>query len=210
MHVFHTKSREGLVNLTHGIGLTLNPALKKTQLNKPLIITVDGSSDAGKSLIWDEMIAKLLGESAEKIEERGTEPSHRIGKSLAKRSFEIWEGENRLGGKDRLKVMVCNAARNPGGIPALDYLLDRYLDQKEGDDLPVSNIVTLGDVLIVSNRVSQMSDLHIELERSQRFPREEWDRVVGVQSGKVIGRSKEYKSLIRSASHSIAPGADLQ
>lgn len=163
---FTPVSRDEFVDIALGIAEEVLDALKK-DAKYPVIVSITGHDNAGKSLYWDVFASRLLDKGGIYIHKKSESTESRG------RFHETWTGENTILGKS-LTLCFCNV---------------RPID-KTGYFEPYASLVrgayeNLGDVIVLTNTPENFIPentriIELDIHSLDEIPESGWRRIMTV------------------------------
>ncbi len=180
---FETSSRDDLVEIAKQIAEKICTSIKKGKKDKPLIISIDGSVNSGKSIFWDVIRADLFQKGGIYIPSLSESYQTRvIDNKLSveeRRVAETWKGQ--LDNGEWAKIFMINLNclfwMNNGDLHNLIHDCRENLNSKKLNDL--------GDILILNNPFERFIppedyDLRITIQNDVR--ERGWKRSLSIRS----------------------------
>lgn len=132
-----TDTRDELVQACASFSDAVIKLRNESESKGPIVIFINGHDRAGKSLIWDELVANLLGDNLVKVS-----AGH-------KRAVDRWEGFSEKIGAD-LRVHACNLKGIPGQND-LVQLIEFFNAAATHPEGPEAMQQQLGDIILINN-----------------------------------------------------------
>ena len=172
-----THTRDELVEICKGFNDAVSNLIASPDKNGPVVIFINGAARAGKSLIWDELVTKLLGETAQQ-EFSGNN-----------RSVERWSGVDQQTNAP-LNIFACNLKGIMNKTKLAEFV--QSFNEIADDPSRKQELRELGDVIILNNAdypgnknefqtLLYVPDFQIDLNWGQDLSLASWDRIVEIQ-----------------------------
>ncbi len=161
-YIFESKNRPELKEFIQNFARAIQPSLA-LKVGLPLVISICGEKNTGKSLFWDEIKNTLLEETA-KLDPQSLHSNEETG-----RIYEKWSGA--VNGTDKLSILFYNLSAAKDIDPLnIHPFINQLKKTPSGQEAQILDPRRLGDLLLLSNGLNTPSildiSLHVQTEES--------------------------------------------